>query len=246
MWETTTGDYYEKRLGEEGYLAGRREKARIVAHLCADDLGRATAIADLGTGTGIIKRELQKEFGKYIVGFELSGSTMKGSEGMVRADILHLPAADEAFDFVMLNHVYEHVPEPARLFEETFRVLRPGGRAYVTAGNRFALVEPHYRLPLLSWMPAGAADVYVRLTGRGLRYRGIRFLTYRGLISVMAAPGFHVRDITRRAIDELLEGSWGSAWARLWRPIHALPAEVTDRVLRLASPQWFFLLDRSA
>ncbi|MEE8175788.1 MAG: class I SAM-dependent methyltransferase, partial [Gemmatimonadota bacterium] len=159
MWETTTGDYYEERLREEVYLAGRLEKARIVAHLCADDLRRATAIADLGTGTGIIKRELQREFGKYIVGFELSGSTMKESEGMVRSDILHLPAADEAFDFVMLNHVYEHVPEPARLFEETFRVLRPGGRAYVTAGNRFALVEPHYRLPLLSWMPAGAADV---------------------------------------------------------------------------------------
>ena len=246
MWETITGDYYEKRLRDEGYFAGRREKARIVAHLCADDLRKATAIADLGTGTGIIKRELQREFDKYIVGFELSGSTMKGSEGMVRADILHLPAADEAFDFVMLNHVYEHVPEPARLFEETFRVLRPGGRAYVTAGNRFALVEPHYRLPLLSWMPAGAADVYLRLTGRGLRYQGIRFLTYRGLISVMAAPGFRVRDITRRAIDELLEGSWGNAWARLWKPMRALPGEMTDRVLRLASPQWFFLLERSA
>ena len=246
MWETTTGDYYEERLREEVYLAGRLVKARIVAHLCADDLRRATAIADLGTGTGIIKRELQREFGKYIVGFELSGSTMKESEGMVRADILHLPAADEAFDFVMLNHVYEHVPEAARLFEETFRVLRPGGRAYVTAGNRFALVEPHYRLPLLSWMPAGAADVYVRLTGRGLRYRGIRFLTYRRLISVMAAPGFRVWDITHRAIDELVEASWGSAWARLWRPMGALPAEVTDRVLRLASPQWFFLLERAA
>ena len=246
MWETTTGDYYEKRLREEGYFAGRREKARIVAHLCADHLGRATTVADLGTGTGIVKRELEREFGKYIVGFELSGPTMKGSEGMVRADILHLPAADAAFDFVMLNHVYEHVPDPARLFEETFRILRPGGRAYVTAGNRFALVEPHYRLPLLSWMPAGAADVYLRLTGRGLRYRGIRFLTYRRLISVMAAPGFHVRDITRRAIDELVEASWGRVWARLWRPIRTLPGEVTDRVLRLASPQWFFLLERSA
>ncbi len=95
-------------------------------------------------------------------------------------------------------------------------------------------------------MPTGAADVYVRLTGRGLRYRGIRFLTYRRLISVMAAPGFRVRDITRRAIDELMEVSWGSAWARLWRPIRALPGEVTDRALRLASPQWFFLLERSA
>jgi SAM-dependent methyltransferase len=246
MRETTTNDFYERRLGEEAYLDGRREKARVVAHLCADDLRRATAIADLGTGTGIIKRELQEEFGKYIVGFELSTSMMRESEGMVRADILRLPAADAAFDFVMLNHVYEHVSRPERLFEEAFRILKPGGRAYVTAGTRFALIEPHYRLPLLSWMPPGAADAYLRLTRRGLRYGGIRFLTYRRLVSIMAAPGFRVRDITRRAIDELVEASWGSAWARLWRSVRALPAGMTDRALRLASPQWFFLLERSA
>jgi SAM-dependent methyltransferase len=39
------------------------------------------------------------------------------------------------------------------LLDEVWRVLKPGGLAYLACPNRYSLVEPHYRLPFLSWFP---------------------------------------------------------------------------------------------
>jgi SAM-dependent methyltransferase len=239
-------DWYETRLRGEEYIASRRAKARIIAHLCRDELASAERIADLGSGTGIIKNELEVAFRKPILGFELPAATLVATDGTARADILQLPVSDGSFDFVILNHVYEHVSDPAHLFREAHRVLEPGGRAYVSAGNRYAIMEPHYRLPFLSWLPPAAASRYLRLSGRGERYENVRFLTYRQLWKAMAAPGFRIRDITRRAVDELVGSAWGTSWELLWKPARALPSALLRGALRAGSPQWFFLLERPA
>ena len=34
---------------------------------------------------------------------------------------------DEYFDFITLNHVFEHVPNPSQTMEEIYRILKPGG-----------------------------------------------------------------------------------------------------------------------
>ena len=84
--------------------------------------------------------------------------------------------ADDSFDLLILNHVYEHVGNPRELFSEAVRIVKPGGTIYVTAGSRWAVMEPHYRLLFLSWLPGRIADWYVRCMRRGKGYRGIRFL----------------------------------------------------------------------
>jgi SAM-dependent methyltransferase len=38
---------------------------------------------------------------------------------------------DSAFDFVIINHVLEHVANPIRAVEEVFRIIRPGGHAVI-------------------------------------------------------------------------------------------------------------------
>lgn len=45
----------------------------------------------------------------------------------VKADICHLPFADNAFDVILCNHVLEHIPDDAKAMRELYRVLRPGG-----------------------------------------------------------------------------------------------------------------------
>jgi len=45
----------------------------------------------------------------------------------VKADILDLPFEDELFDFVLCNHVLEHIEDDAKAMSELFRVLKPGG-----------------------------------------------------------------------------------------------------------------------
>ncbi|MEA3275269.1 MAG: methyltransferase domain-containing protein [Pseudomonadota bacterium] len=42
----------------------------------------------------------------------------------------------ENFDFVILNHVIEHVANPIRVIEELFRVTRPGGLVIVSAPDK--------------------------------------------------------------------------------------------------------------
>jgi SAM-dependent methyltransferase len=244
--EHATPDRYGELVSSEAYRRARVAKAEVIWHLCGDRLLRATRPADLGAGTGIMRAALEEKMGKPLYGFEIDVSFVERRERMVAADVERLPLADGTLDFVIMNHLYEHVSRPDVLFREAFRVLVPGGSAYVTAGSRLALIEPHYRLPFLSWLPRPVASAYLRTSGRGERYEGIRFLTYRPLTMLMRAAGFIVHDITERAIDELLDRTRGRRWTAAWSAAGRLGGDARRGLLRLASPQWFFLLEKPA
>lgn len=49
--------------------------------------------------------------------------------GIEKIDMLAIPYADQTFDFVLANHVLEHVADDAGALAELRRVLKPGGRA---------------------------------------------------------------------------------------------------------------------
>lgn len=51
----------------------------------------------------------------------------------VQADLLSLPLGGETIDLALNCQVLEHVSDPARLIEELYRVLKPGGRLFLTA-----------------------------------------------------------------------------------------------------------------
>ncbi len=52
-----------------------------------------------------------------------------------------LPVPDAAFDAVILTQVLEHVPNPADVLAELHRILRPGGRLYMTMPLTWELHE---------------------------------------------------------------------------------------------------------
>ncbi len=47
----------------------------------------------------------------------------------VKADICDLPFADNSYDFIICNHVLEHIPDHQKAMKELYRVLAPGGTA---------------------------------------------------------------------------------------------------------------------
>lgn len=47
----------------------------------------------------------------------------------VKADITKLPFADNSYDFILCNHVLEHIPDDTKAMKELYRILRPGGTA---------------------------------------------------------------------------------------------------------------------
>jgi SAM-dependent methyltransferase len=236
-------DAYGRLVGSEEYRAARELKAQRIWRLCADRLRAPARVGDLGTGTGLVKQALERLSGNRIVGFEIDAGFLLRRERIVVADVLRLPVRDGAFDFLLLNHLYEHVSDMDALFRETFRVLRPGGRAFVTAGSRLALIEPHYRLPFLSWLPRPVATAYLRVSGRGRAYADIRFRTRGPIVRSMRASGFRVHDITETAIDTLVGEARGRVWQVVWRTLRRLPAPVR-RTFLLLSPQWWFVAER--
>lgn len=235
-------DFYERFVRSERYRAERARKARVILGLCGDRLKEAGRAADLGSGTGLIKKTLETTLDKYIYGFELDVTFIEWGRGTVAADVCRLPVADGTFDFLLLNHLYEHVGDQGALFREAYRVLDEGGAAYVSAGNALAVMEPHYRLPFLSWLPRRLADAYLRLTGRGWAYEGIRFRSYRALHGVMRQAGFRVEDLTERALETLIGPQRGRRWLLARALLRRLPGRARRRLLQRLSPQWFFLL----
>lgn len=49
--------------------------------------------------------------------------------GVHKLDLTAIDRPDQSFDFVIANHVLEHVDDDARALREILRVLQPGGRA---------------------------------------------------------------------------------------------------------------------
>lgn len=84
-----------------------------------------------------------------------------------------LPYPSGHFDIVITNHVVEHVGNwQAQIdhLKEVRRVLRPDGIVYFAVPNKWRFIEPHYRLPFLSWLPQSAGDALLRVFRKGTHY----------------------------------------------------------------------------
>src|SRR5690606_3838673 len=47
----------------------------------------------------------------------------------VKADICDLPFAENEFDFIICNHVLEHIPDDTKAMQEIYRVFETDGTA---------------------------------------------------------------------------------------------------------------------
>ena len=47
----------------------------------------------------------------------------------VKADICDLPFKENTYDFILCNHVLEHIPDDTKAMQEIHRILKPGGTA---------------------------------------------------------------------------------------------------------------------
>ncbi|HWJ83453.1 MAG TPA: class I SAM-dependent methyltransferase [Nocardioides sp.] len=122
------------------YAARRALVRRTVADW---PVGRAI---DVGCGPGGNTTVL-RDLGWSVTGVEHSpgGAEIAASRGLrvVRGDARALPFRDGSVDLVLSTDVWEHIEEDAAVAAETFRVLRPGGRALVAVPCGMALWSGH-------------------------------------------------------------------------------------------------------
>ncbi len=97
---------------------------------------------------------------------------------------------ENAFDLIVLDNVYEHLPAQPEALALLWRALRPGGRLYLLTPNKLWPIEAHYHLPGLAWLPLPVANLYLRASGRGRDYTDASYApTYWGLRRLLDAHG---------------------------------------------------------
>ncbi len=65
----------------------------------------------------------------------LTGCRIHASLAELRAGLRASGTADAVFDVITLNHVLEHLPEPAAMLAEIHSLLRPGGELHIGVPN---------------------------------------------------------------------------------------------------------------
>lgn len=125
-------------------------------------------ILDIGCGSGYLGSILHKKSKKYI-GIDFADERKVKDFVFIRSDALNIPLSD-TFDIIICNHVIEHVTDQKKLLHEINRLLKKDGICYVTCPNKLWPIEPHLKLPFLSYLPKKMADTYVKVTGKGKEY----------------------------------------------------------------------------
>ena len=116
------------------------------------------SVLEVGPGPGYVGLEwLKKTTGTRLTGCEISPDMIRlagknaldyGFEARARyvsANAMAMPFTDAAFDAVFSNGSLHEWEDPARVFNEVYRVLKPGGTAVVSDMRRDVN-------PLVKWM----------------------------------------------------------------------------------------------
>lgn len=88
-----------------------------------------------------------------------------------------LPIRSGTIDFIVCSAVLEHVNEPSKVIDEMYRILKPGGRAWVD----IPFLQPYHEAP----------DDFYRYTLSGIRHMFKRFVIRRSGATPGAGSTIH-------------------------------------------------------
>jgi len=151
LTEAVLQDYDQDHFGGLAAVDALAEKAGI---------GRDNYVLDVCSGMGGPARYLAYHHGCRVTGLDITASRHEGAirlTGMVELDhlvdfrlgnALDMPFAHAAFDVVIGQEAFAHIPDKPRLIAECARVVKPGGViAFTDILRRSALApEAHERL----------------------------------------------------------------------------------------------------
>lgn len=175
----------------------------------AGEITSATALLEIGVGTGRMALPLATATGARVVGVDLSRLMLEKlrekqtteTVGVVWGDVMHLPFPNASFDRVLAAHIFHLVGDATATLREVARVLRPGGALLFTW-------QQYGRNPFSDALDAA------RSTDQHLGFRGTGFLERAGWKP--AGPVVQVnysRTTTPRThIQRMRDRVWSSQW----------------------------------
>jgi len=148
--------------------------------------GPATEIdvLDVGCGYGHTALELARSC-RTVVGIDPTQSMhqhaleLQAASGLTNLYFRHTSLYDLGkagrYDLVVLDNVFEHLPDQPLALQIISECLKPGGVVFLLMPNKLWPIEVHYGLPFLSYLPLRVANSYLRATGRGEDYTDASF-----------------------------------------------------------------------
>jgi ubiquinone/menaquinone biosynthesis C-methylase UbiE len=113
-----------------------------------------------------------------------------------------IPLPSNSQDLVICESVLEHVDSPTKSFDEVFRILRPGGVAYIVTTNRYRISlkgdNGEYNVRFFNWLPDTIKESFVfhhlhydpSLADYTLR-PAVHWYSYADLCKLGRQAGFH-------------------------------------------------------
>ncbi|HUY00326.1 MAG TPA: class I SAM-dependent methyltransferase [Candidatus Deferrimicrobium sp.] len=196
-------------------------------------------ILDNGTGSGKIAIGLQDE--GFVVGIDHSSDFIKNRSKGIRVHFINavgesLPFKSDNFQKVISQMVLEHVSNVKKYLREILRVLKQGGMLYLALPNRMFPIEPHTKIPLITYLPHKLFQKIINIK-RGKTYP-LNYLNYK-LLNVLERIGYtKVWDITLFFLK------------RAPRFYPSVPQALyqflikTYRILRFFIPTWIWVLQK--
>jgi len=175
-------------------------------------------ILDVGCGNKPYKSIFEDVVEEYI-GLDLPPPISTNVDADVFGNSLNLPFKSNVFDAVLSIQVLDDVPEPKKMMEETYRVLKNGGYLVLTAPLTWGLHdEPHD---------------YYRYTKHGLKY-------------LAESAGFEVIWIKERCGFWGMIGQKLSGYVYYWRGVpKSIIGEISKRSLCAIIQLIFCFLDHN-
>ncbi len=153
----------------------RKILTAVLSYFQRDDLQGFNCL-DMGCSVGVISRVIANA-GASVFGLDIDINALEYAKteygdnlNWVAANVEYSPFVKETFDLIVCSQVYEHVPHVDLLVNEILRLLSPTGVCYFSGPNRWAIIEHHYGIPFLSWVPKSWANVMLIISGRGKTY----------------------------------------------------------------------------
>jgi SAM-dependent methyltransferase len=108
---------------------------------------RGKSVLEVGLGYGTLGQKIVEAGARY-TGLDIAAGPVRmmaerlrrgGLDGEAKqGNMLDCPFPDSTFDYIVSIGCFHHTGNTQRCFDETLRILRPGGTAYVMVYNRFS------------------------------------------------------------------------------------------------------------
>ncbi len=218
---------------------GRERKAEKLLGVLRPHLPERESLRllEIGTGAGWMAAHLGRQVSPtlYVSSVDVvdQRSTTEGFR-FVQVEGSLLPFSDREFDVVISNHVIEHVGEAAAQelhLREIARVLAADGIVYLATPKRWQVVEPHFRLAFLSWLPKWLRTPYLHARGGEGEY-DCEPLSWGELDRLVRRAGLTGQSATAQALAWMMRAEPRPGWAL--RLASAIPLALFERLLPFA------------